>query len=734
MENSNDGIVRRVLTWLIVLGVFHICSGQDKKFTYSDIYGKERSGIMGKVPAIIGWLDERSYLIWEPSENNRKEILQKIDAQTGEANTLVDFSTVNERFQTGRFSAPWSAHTNDYTGFIISFENDLYYFSSESGSILQLTDIKAKENNPTFSPDGRHIAFTRNHDLFTVDVGTGIEKRLTSDGTDLIYNGYASWIYYEEILGRRSRYKAFWWAPDSKMIAFLRFDDSPVPEFPIFHCEGIHGYLEIQRYPKPGDTNPSVKLGVAHLNDKKISWIDSNGKADKYLAWPSWTVDSKKLLFQNVNRGQDKIQIYKSDPLSGSKKMIYEERQPSWINFFEDLYLLENEMGFLLRSDKSGWRHLYLYDLEGKLIHRLTEGNWDVSKIVKVDENKREVFFQGFVDNSEETHLFVVNLDGSDLKKVTMIPGTHSTKVAPSGNYFIDTFSNIHQPKKVVLSNRSGDTIRLLGDNNSPNLESYNLGQTEIFTLPTEDGVELPALWVLPPNFDKSKKYPVIFQVYGGPGRANVKNQYRSLANHYLAQNDIIVFTVDHRGSYHFGKEGQSLMHRNLGKWEMNDYIEAVKWLHAQPFVDKNRIGIIGSSYGGYVVAMALTYGAEYFTHGVALYSVTDWRLYDNFYTERFMDTPDENPEGYTFGSASTHADNYKGKMLIVHGALDDNVHMQNTAQLIQILQKLDKSFELMIYPNQKHGARGAWRKHGNRETVNFWFRHFFGREIVVEQ
>jgi dipeptidyl-peptidase-4 len=723
-----------LISGVIALFLFNFCTGQDKKFTYSEVYGRGQSQLMGKVPAIVGWLDDQSYLLWKPDEKQRKEILQKIDAESGETTLFVDFSEINDRFQKGRFLAPWETHTSDYKKYIIRYLNDLYYFSTNTNLVKKLTDSESIEMNPTFSPDGRYIAFTREHDLYAIEIESGTEHCLTKDGSDLVYNGYASWVYYEEILGRKSRYKAFWWSPDSKMIAFLRFDDSPVPEFPIYHHDGIRGHVELQRYPKAGDPNPLVKLGVVHLKDRSIKWLETNEDDDDYLAWPFWTMDSRRVLYQSVNRDQDTIQIYKSDPLSASKELIYEESQSSWINFFDDLYVLRDGSGYMLRSDKSGWRHLYLYDLDGKLVQQLTEGDWNVDKICQVDEKKQEVFFLGFIDNSVETHLFAVNFDGSGLRRITTAEGTHSLKVSPSGTYFIDSYSNIDHPQKVVLLDREGETIRLLGDKNSPVLESYDLCNTEIFTIQTDDGIKLPALWILPSDFDHSKKYPVILQVYGGPGRANVRNQFRSLSNRYLVQNGMIIFTVDHRGSYHFGKNGQSLMHRHLGKWEMNDYIQAVKWLRKFEFVDREQIGIVGGSYGGYVVSMALTYGSDYFTHGVAQYSVTDWHLYDSFYTERFMDRPEENPEGYTFGSALTHAKNYKGKMLLIHGSLDDNVHLQNTTQLIEMLQKLDMNFELMIYPNQRHGARGAWGKHSRRETVNFWFRHFFGRELELNR
>lgn len=733
MNKTKDMRIFILLTGLLTIVIFNTCNGLNKKFTYSDVYGRGYLKILGKIPSIVDWYDENSYLMWKPDDQNSNTILQKIDARTGTASMLVDFSPVNKRFQTGKLLNPWTAHTNDYTGFIINYLDDLYYFSNHDSNIVQLTSSAGIEKNPTFSQDGQKIAFTRDNDLYVIDIKSRKEKRLTYSGTELVYNGYASWVYYEEILGRRSKYKAFWWSPDSKKLSFLRFDDNPVPEFPIVHCEGVHSYLEIQRYPKPGDPNPIVKLGVVNVENGDLDWLDSTEQNDDYIAWPFWTIDSNELLYQKVNRGQDNVQIVKANMRSGSKNIIFNEQQPSWINFFSDLYILKNGEGFLVRSDKSGWRHLYLYNIDGILICKITGDELHVDKIEKVDVKNRVIFFSGFQDKSVETHLFKVNFDGTNLKKLTNTEGTHSVKVAPSGTYYIDTYSHIHQPQKVELFDNTGNLIRSLGDRNSPELERYDLGNTELFTIPTEDGQELPALWILPPNIDKSKKYPVVIQVYGGPGRANVKNKFRSLTDHYLAQNNIIFFTVDHRGSYHYGKKGTSLMHRNLGKWEMHDYIEAAKWLRNLPFVDENRIGIIGASYGGYVVAMAMTYGAEYFTHGVALYSVTDWRLYDNFYTERFMDTPEENPEGYTFGAASTHAENYKGKMLIVHGALDDNVHLQNTTQLVQLLQRLNKSFELMIYPNQKHGTRGAWRRHSNRETINFWFRHFFGRELVID-
>ncbi len=494
----------------------------------------------------------------------------------------------------------------------------------------------------------------------------------------LLYNGWASWVYWEEILGRASQYKAFWWAPNSQMISFLRFDDSPVPKFPLFIPDGVHGKLEWAHYPKAGDPNPNVKLGIAHLKENKVVWVDEDESVDQYTAWPFWTKDSKELLYQVLNRGQDSLQIFAADPSSGENRIVHTEVQPTWVNFFEDIYIFENGSGFILRSDKDGWRHLYYYDMQGNLINKITGGNWAVEEIISVDEVNGTIYFGGSVHYSTEKHLLKINLDGTDLLQLTKTEGTHKTEVSPHGSYFYSSYSNINNPAKLELFNSAGKPVRLIADRRTELFDEYDLGTSEMLTIPTKDGYELPAMWVLPPGFDKSKKYPVIFSVYGGPEYQDVSNFFSAYLNRFfIAQSGIIYFEVDHRGSKHFGKEGVSQMFRNLGKWEMHDYIEAVKWLRKLPFVDEKRIGIEGGSYGGYMAALGLTYGADYFSHGIAEYAGTDWLLYDNVYTERYMDKPDENPEGYEFGSVMTHADKYKGKLLITHGMLDDNVHVQ---------------------------------------------------------
>jgi dipeptidyl-peptidase-4 len=724
---------------------------QKKKITYSQAFQRGEPRLLASLPRIQGWLDDENYLQMRSDEEDEKARpkLMKVNVTTGEASIYFDEEKYKDKlpkgfsFQaregrtedyTGFIFNRREERTEDYTGFIFNRMDDLYYFSTKTNLFKQLTATPVPEKNPHFSPDGKYVAFTRNNNLYVLDIASGLELQLTNDGSDTIYNGWASWVYYEEILGRASRYAAFWWSPNSEMIAFLRFDDSPVPTFPLFDAEGVHGKLEITRYPEAGDSNPYVRLGIYHLKNNKLVCVDIEDKADHYVAWPFWTRDSKQLFFQWMNRRQDNIKIYSADPETGTKTEIYDERQDSWVEFFENLYFFKDGSGFLLKSDMDGWAHLYYYDLKGNLKYRLTDGDWAVNDVILVDEKHGTVYFSGSKENSTEIHLYSVSLKGKNLKRLTKVPGTHRCQVSPGGKYFIDTYENIQQPGITDLYSTDGKLIRNLGDEKTDLLNEYDLGKVELFTIPSGDGYNLPAIWVLPPNFDESKRYPVLFQIYSGPASPTVSTSYPQIRWHYYAQHDIIVISVDHRGSGHFGKKGVALMYRNLGKWEMNDLIAAVKWLRNKPFVDPDRMGITGGSYGGYTTCMALTYGADYFTHGVAEYSVTDWRLYDTVYTERYMNTPDENPKGYEFGSVMTHADKYKGNLLVIHGTLDDNVHMQNTIQLIDKLEDLNKDFELMLYPNARHGVRGVKRAHATREDVQFWFRHFLGKELNVNE
>jgi dipeptidyl-peptidase 4 len=706
---------------------------QDKKLTFNQVYMFGEPKIFKPLPQIQGWIDDEHYLIQK--RDVQINSLVKVNAQSGEETIVIDCGTINLNLKAAGLSAEQRIGTTcDYAGLLFKKDDDLYFYSIIKNELKRLTENKDEEATPMLSPDGKKVAFTRNKDLYAINIETGKETRLTNNASDVIYNGYASWVYMEEIIGRSLKYLAFWWAPNSEMIAFLNFDDSPIPKFPLYKTDKEHAEIEWERYPKAGDMNPKVKLGVAHISDNKIVWVDEDESADQYTAWTFWSPDCKELFYQVLNRGQDHLQILSADPMTGKNKLIYEEKQQTWVEFFEDIHILKNNRGFILRSDIDGWHHLYFYDMNGKLKKQLTTGKWNVSKIVLVDEENEKVYFEGNKTHMLDTDLFVAGLEGKDFEQLTKVNGTHKTSVSPKGKYFYSSYSDINTPAKIDLFKGNGDFIRNLGERKTKTTDDYKLGKAELFTIETEDGFQLPAMWILPPDFDENKKYPVLFSVYGGPDRSDVSNSFPLyLDRYFIAQSGIISFVVDHRGSAYFGGKGKSFIHRNLGKWEIEDYSTAVEWLKKKPFVDSTKIGITGSSYGGYVTCMALTLGADYFTHGIAEYSVTDWRLYDNVYTERYMDTPEENPDGYKFGSAMTHANKYKGLLRIVHGMLDDNVHMQNTIQLVDKLTMLDKKFELMLYPNERHGIGFAKRRHEQREYVEFWFKNFLNKNFVID-
>ncbi len=728
-------MIKRSVRWdICVLAAFFLLfmtvgypQKAPKKITYEQAY-QNKEPVLLKQMTTLSWLDDQNYLLRERDQKTRATRLMKVFAETGEKTLYLDYGALEKDLPKGFDASRHVEASPDYSRLIYNSQNDLYLCVPKTRQFKQLTATPAEEQNPRLSPDAKYLAYTRGNNLYVLDLDDGLEHQITADGSEAVYNGWASWVYYEEILGRSSRYAAFWWSPNSRKIVFLRFDDSSVPKFHIARSSGVHGDLEIQRYPKSGDPNPQVKLGIASLPENKIIWADFDENADHYVAWPVWLPTGDRLTVQWMNRGQDNIKIYTVDLKTGKKAEIYDEKQPAWVEFFEDLYFFEDGSGFLLRSDLDGWRHLYYCDSAGKLKARLTEGPWQVASIELIDEKNGWVYFSASKENSAALDLYRVRLDGRGLVRLTKEPGSHRIQVSPGGTYFIDTHSSATTPARQDLCRTDGTFVRNIDQSSTPELAEYILGKKELFTIPTEDGFELPAYWILPPDFDQSRKYPVLFQVYGGPASPRVSDTYPQLTQLYLAQEGIIVMSVDHRGSGHFGKKGTALMHRNLGKWEMHDLIEAVKWLRQKQFIDPIRVGITGGSYGGYTTCLALTFGADYFTHGIASSSVTDWKLYDSVYTERYMDTPAENKEGYEFGSVMTHAAKLKGVLLLEHGDMDDNVHMQNTIQLVDALMDKGKMFELMVFPNQRHGFRETKRENANRRAVDFWFEHFFGR------
>jgi dipeptidyl-peptidase-4 len=721
--------------------------GNKKQLTYSQGYapqsrttqnddGAERSdAVTGQLPRVSGWLDDSRYLETRVDPSTRKRTIYAVSAADGTASLYLDYEEIRKHLPQGLEPHTPADTTSDMKSMVFKNREDLYHYDVAAKKLRQITNASGAEMNPKFSPDGRMVAYTRNNNLFAYDLASATEHQYTTDGSDTVYNGWSSWVYMEEILGRASAHRAFWWSPDSSRLAFMRFDDAPVPRFPIYHADGQHGKLEEQRYPKAGDRNPFVAMGVVSIVDRKLAWMDFERNADHYIAWPVWTPNSSVLTVQWMNRGQDIIRFYNCDPNNGKKSQVFEEKQASWVDFFEDLYYFKDGSGFLLRSSIDGWEHLYYHNRDGSLRKRLTSGRWRVNSISRVDEAGGYIYFTGRPTKSWDAHLMRVRTDGTGLEQLTKGDGIHRSQVSPSGKYFIDSVSSLTSPGVMSLHRGDGSLVRKLGEQEPSS--DYAWGKAELFTIPSEDGkFDLPAYWVLPPDFEPTKQYPVIFSIYGGPDAGRVNNSWLGLQAHYWAQRGVITFSVDHRASGHFGKQGVALMHRNLGRWEMTDLITAAKWLRTKPFIAKDRIGISGGSYGGYTTMMALTFGSDHFNFGQAASSVTDWRLYDTVYTERFMDTPAENPDGYKNGAVLTWINRYKGGLRITHGTIDDNVHAQNSIQVIDWLTTHNKPFEMMLYPDSRHSIQAAQRAHSNRESHDFWMRKLLsqGEDRALEK
>ncbi|HEX2684339.1 MAG TPA: DPP IV N-terminal domain-containing protein [Ferruginibacter sp.] len=706
--------VRHVLPMGIVLLLNLAVQGQKKELTDEQYIRNNFKGITNTLPSVVKWIDDSHFILRRDGKN------YEVDAKNGDEKEYVE-ANINK----GSIAT---------TPEIVTKGNDLYLRKNVGD--IQLTFDSAQEINQTLSPDGNYIAYTKKNDLYTINLNTKKETRLTKDGSETILNGYASWVYMEEILGRRGRNRAFWWSPDSKRIAFFRSDDSRVPLFTITDAPGLHGVVETQRYPKVGDPNPEVKVGIVEPEGISIVWAAFNEKDDQYFGQPYWKPDGSSLLVQWMNRLQNNLIIYEVNNFTGAKTEFYNEKQKSWIDLDdqgERIQFLKQNAGFILNSDASGWNHLYLHDMKGKLVNAITSGKFTVTNINFVDEDKGVVYFTArTLENSARNDFYRININGKNMERLTLGDYNNNINLSPGGSYFVTTYNNTGTPTRMTLMSTKRKIIKDLGDSKGEEFNNYNMAKTEIIRVKSDDGLyDLPMKVTWPLNMDKNKKYPVLVSVYGGPNAGTVMDTWGLNGNQqWYAKEGLIQVSMDHRASGHFGKEGVANMYHNLGYWEMKDYSTMVKWLIANGGADASKICITGFSYGGYMTCYALTYASDVFTHGMAGGSVTDWNLYDSHYTERFMGTPANNAEGYKNSSVMTHADKYKGMIQIVHGMIDDNVHMQNSIQFISKLQDLKKDFEFMPYSGGRHGWGGAKGVHFQNLKTKFIYKYLLEKEV----
>jgi dipeptidyl-peptidase-4 len=690
-----------------------------KQLTVEAIYSRE---LQGSLQRRIQWVPDGSgftYVQADP-ENPRHLNIWRHDLKSQKRQVLVsskEVSALSEPRQEKRFTLNSYFWSPDGKSILIPSPNDLYLYDLAGKRTRQLTNDRAEERDPTFSPDSRRIAFLKNHNLHVLDIASGQSTRLTTEGEEHILSGRFDWVYEEEFSIRTG----FYWSPDSRYIAYFMLDERHVNEFPLVDFIPVHNKYEPMRYPKAGDANAYVKIGIVAVDGTNgvTRWMDIGAETDIYIPRIKWLKDGKHLAIIRLNRDQNHLELLVADIANGQTRLLLEENETNgWIDINDDWQLLDDGRHFvwLSMAGKGGnavaheWPHLYLYDLQGMLVRQITSGNWEVSNVAGVDEKNKNIYFTGTRQSHLERHLYKIKFDGSGLQQLTTRPGWHSINLSKDCKYFIDQFSNLTTPTQAILHANDGQIVEAIAANDIPALNEYHLGAPEFGTFTTPEGDVLHYWMLKPVDFDASKKYPVLMHVYGGPGSQTVVNRWggsTGLWHQILAQKGYIIVSVDNRGTGGRGKNFMMQTYKNLGELEVKDQIHAAQWLANLPYVEASRIGIWGWSYGGYMAAFCILKGNEIFKTAVSVAPVTDWRNYDTIYTERYMLTPQKNPEGYDRTAPVKFAKELKGNLLLVHGANDDNVHLSNTLQLAMALQEARKPFSLMIYPQKDHGISG---------------------------
>ena len=587
--------------------------------------------------------------------------------------------------------------------------SDYYVWDIKTSKLTKLSN-GGKERLASFSPSGTKVAFVRENNLFIKDLVSGKENKITSDGliNNIIY-GTTDWVYEEEF----SFTNAYFWSPKGDKLAFYRFDESKVKEYDMVMYDSLYPTLYKYKYPKAGENNSVVGIYVYDLNSGKTASMDIGKETDIYIPRIKWTKDDNVLSIQRMNRLQNKLEIMLANATAGTTKVIYKEENKYYIEITDDLNFLDDGKQFIITSDKDGYSHIYLYNLDGTLVKQLTKGNWDVLDVKGVDNEKKIVYFISAEESAIDKALYSVKLDGSAKTKLSQKVGTNEVEFSENYKYFINTWSDANTPSYININKADGKEIRVLADNSeiAQLTKDYGFTPEEFFTFKTSEGVELNGWMIKPPAFDANKKYPVLLYVYGGPGAQTVLNSWGNfdLAWHeMLAQKGYIVVSVDNRGTNARGSDFKKCTYGQLGKLETVDQIETAKYLATFNYVDKSRIGIWGWSYGGYMTALCMTKGADYFKTGIAVAPVTNWRYYDNIYTERYMGLPKDNAKGYDDNSPVNFVKKLKGNFLLIHGTADDNVHFQNSMMLSNALINANKQFSEFFYPNKNHSIYGG--------------------------
>ena len=624
--------------------------------------------------------------------------------------------------------------TNQQSIYRHSFSAQYYIWNQSTKEMIPLS-ANGPQQLATFSPDGERVAFARSNNLFIKSLKFGTESQVTRDGkNNEIINGLPDWVYEEEF----SFNKAFEWSPDSKFLAFIKFNETKVPMFniPMFQGQkpeltenllypGNYSY----KYPKAGENNSVVSVLIYDLKSKSSVTAEVGNDLEQYIPRIKWTADASDLAIMKLNRLQNKLDIVLTNPYTGDTRAFFTEKNKRYISedFYDDFIFLPDNKYIVLNSERNGYSHLYLYDRQGFQIKQLTDGKFDVTAFYGFDPLKKVFYYQAAKESPMRREVYFTSLDGKKSGKLSLQPGTNRANFSSAHKYFINYFTNTETPNLVTLHDQAGKLIRTLEDNSQLKniLKEYAVGKKEFFSFKTAEGVELNGWMLKPANFDAAKKYPVVMTQYSGPNSQDVVDLLEIGWNEYLAGEGFLVACVDPRGTGARGEEFRKMTYQQLGKYESDDQVEAARYLATLSFVDKNNIAIWGWSYGGFIAALCMEKGADVFKAGISVAPVTNWRFYDSVYTERYMRTPKDNPEGYDDNSPLSHAEKIKGNFLLIHGSADDNVHVQNTMEFAERMVQGGVQFEMALYTNRNHGIKGGGtRMHLYTKMTDFLVRN----------
>jgi dipeptidyl-peptidase-4 len=703
--------------------------------TVDSIYHPERRvAFSGFVEDNLAWLDAATYVVARPSGSGYEWL--KVDAVSGRTSPLFDADRMETVLAAlpgvTRAEAGLIARSNDLTfnsartGVLVTIADDLYFYDIAGTKASRLTTASGTEEEATFSPDGKLVAFVRGNNLHVVDVAAQRERALTTDGGRELLNGKLDWLYQEEIYGR-DQFRAYWWSPDSARIAFLQLDERPVPKYTVVDDIPYRQTLEVTDYPKAGDPNPLVKLGISNVTSGAPVWADVSVSAtSEYLIVDvDWAPDSQRVVYQVQDREQTWLDLNLAEVDNGRSRRLLRETTKAWVNNNGDPVWLKDG-SFLWFSERSGFKHLYRVGGDGVVINQVTTGRWDVRTFYGVNQTGGVIYFAASERRPIGTDIYRINLDGTGLTRLTQTEGTHRAIFNPDFTLFADVWSNVTTPPQVRLYRSTGVEVRALDLNPVPALRDYRLSTPEFVQVNTRDGFVMEGMLIKPVDFNPNRRYPVYQFTYAGPGASQVKNQWGGreyLFHQLLAQHGVLVWVLDNRSASGKGVESQWPVYGRLGEIELQDLEDGVTWLKKQPYVDPARMVLSGWSYGGFMTAYAMTHSTSW-SAGIVGAPVTDWRDYDTVYTERLMKLPKNNADGYRRTAPRFAADKLHGRILLVHGTMDDNVHMQNSTQFAYELQRAGKPFEMMVYPKSRHGiADGRLNSHLRQLMFDFVMR-----------